>query len=281
MSTRRLPTSAGEAHFDHGAQYFTVHNEAFRRRVDGWVAEGVVAQWPSAGKEAAGKVAYVGVPAMNAPIRQMADGQKVLWATQVVRIENHGRDWRLFADRGDAIDVDVALIALPAEQASVLLAPVSPDLAARAGAVRTEPCWTVMLAFPEPVAVAQDCWMGKEVIGWAARNNSKPGRIGLESWVVQASAEWSALHLEADRDWVVAALKEALSELLGVQLPLSVGESGHRWRFARSGAEGAGAIWDQDRRLGLCGDWLIGPRVEAAWLSGTALAEQISGKKRA
>jgi predicted NAD/FAD-dependent oxidoreductase len=29
MSTRRMQTSAGEAHFDYGAQYFTVRDEAF------------------------------------------------------------------------------------------------------------------------------------------------------------------------------------------------------------------------------------------------------------
>lgn len=29
MSTRRLPTSAGEAHFDYGAQYFTVRDKNF------------------------------------------------------------------------------------------------------------------------------------------------------------------------------------------------------------------------------------------------------------
>ena len=75
MSTRRMPTSAGEAHFDHGAQYFTVRDESFRRRVDAWIVDGVAAAWPSAGSEA-----YVGVPAMNAPVRHMANGQTVHWA---------------------------------------------------------------------------------------------------------------------------------------------------------------------------------------------------------
>ena len=132
-----------------------------------------------------------------------------------------------------------------------------------------------MLAFVEPVAVAQNCWRGEDITGWAARNNSKPERIGPESWVVQASPKWSRAYIEAEPEWVAAALKGALSDLLGAVLPPCAGESSHRWRFARSGAEGSGAIFDRDCRLGLCGDWLIGPRVEAAWLSGTALAEQI------
>jgi predicted NAD/FAD-dependent oxidoreductase len=84
--------------------------------------------------------------------------------------------------------------------------------------------------------------------------------------------------VEADPEWVAAAFKDGLANLLGSVLPPTVGESSHRWRFARSGAEGSGAIFDRDRRLGLCGDWLIGPRVEAAWLSGTALAARITAE---
>lgn len=272
MSTRRIPTSAGEAWFDHGAQYFTVRDDAFRRRVDAWISEGVVAPWPSAGSEA-----YVGIPGMNSPVRLMSEEQPVQWSTLVTRIENFGRGWRLVLDRGDAVDLDMAVFATPAEQAGTLLASVAPDLAARARATPSEPCWTVMLAFPEAVAVAQNCWRGDETIEWAARNTSKPGRIGPESWVVQANPVWSRIHVEADPEWVAATLKSALSNMLGVVLPPVAGESCHRWRYARSGGEGSGAIFDPDRHLGICGDWLIGPRVEAAWLSGKALAEQIGG----
>ena len=51
MSTRRMPTSAGEAYFDYAAQYFTVRDESFRRRVDAWIFDSVAAAWPSAGSE--------------------------------------------------------------------------------------------------------------------------------------------------------------------------------------------------------------------------------------
>jgi predicted NAD/FAD-dependent oxidoreductase len=271
MSTRRIPTTAGEAYFDHGAQYFTVRDGGFRQRVDAWMAEGAVAPWPSAGSDA-----YVGVPAMNSPLRLSSNAQRVRWTTRVTRIESSGRGWRLDLDRGEAVAVDIVIVATPAEQAADLLASVAADLSARARAVPSEPCWTAMLAFSQPIPVAQNCWRGEGIVGWAARNSSKPGRIGPESWVVQGSPAWSRTHVETDPAWVVATLKGALPHLLGCVLPATIGESSQRWRFARSGAEGAGAIFDCDRGLGICGDWLIGPRVEAAWLSGTALAKQIA-----
>jgi renalase len=36
-------------------------------------------------------------------------------------------------------------------------------------------------------------------------------------------------------------------------------------------------VWVDGQGLGLCGDWLNGGTVEAAWLSGRALAARIAG----
>ena len=270
MSTRRMQTALGEAQFDHGTQYFTIRDQGFREQVETWIAEGLVAPWPAAGSDA-----YVGVPAMNSPVRRMTEDLAVRWSTLVTKVESAGPVWRLFVESGEIFEADMAIIATPAEQTAALLATAAPEVASRAGAATSQPCWTVMLAFSAPVAVVRDCWRGEDVIGWAARNSAKPGRSGPESWVVQATPAWSRRHLEADPDWVAATLTAALSKTLDAALPESVGIASHRWRFARSAADGSGAILDRARRLGVCGDWLIGPRVEAAWVSGANLAQRI------
>ncbi len=271
MSTRRVQTPVGEAHFDHGTQFFTAQDPGFQSRIEAWIGEGAVAPWP-----AAGPGAYVGVPGMNGPVRQMASGLTVHWSSLVTRIEGLATGWRLSLDQADPVEVDLAIVATPAEQARALLAPEAADLAARAGATLSTPCWTLMLAFAEPVGLVQDCWTGPGPVAWAARNSAKPGRVGPETWVVQASPDWSQAHIEDAPETVTAALKTALSNLLDIDLPSPVSESSHRWRYARSGAEGSVAIFDAVRRLGVCGDWLNGPTVEAAWVSGTRLAHLIA-----
>ena len=275
MSTRRMETPHGTAHFDHGAQYFTARDKAFQARLAGWLSEGVAAPWPEAGDDA-----YVGVPAMNSPIRDMAGRQSVHWSTRVTAVQQHGQDWHLNVDCGDVHHVDLAVVAVPAEQAAVLLADAAPDLAARAAASVSEPCWTVMVGFWRAVPAIADCLGGDQVIGWAARNSAKPGRTGPESWVVQATPDWSRRHIDAHPDRVAAELLAALSAELDIELPPRICLASHLWRYARCAPGGAGAIFDPDRRLGLCGDWLIGPRVESAWLSGANLAGQIAVNAR-
>ena len=52
--------------------------------------------------------------------------------------------------------------------------------------------------------------------------------------------------------------------------------SAHRWRYADTEASlDRNCCWDEDARIGLCGDWLNGGKVEGAWLSGRGLARRI------
>lgn len=267
MSSRRVATAMGEASFDHGAQYFTVRDPEFVACVDAWESLGLAARWPAAGAEA-----WVGSPAMSAPLKHMARSLDVRWSHTVEAITREDDGWIIGDERFDA-----ALIATPAEQAAPLLRPLLAVFAERAAATRSAPCWTVMAAFSERVPVETDILREAGIVGWAARNSAKPGRSGPESWVVQAEPAWSTEHLEQAPETVVTPLLEALAARVGAALPSTLSATAHRWRYARSGTAGEGFLWDRAARLGACGDWLLGPRVEAAFLSGRRLARAVTG----
>jgi predicted NAD/FAD-dependent oxidoreductase len=267
MTTRRIATSAGEVQFDHGAQYFTARAADFKAEVAAWAAAGLAAPWPAAGPEA-----WVGTPAMNAPLRHLALPLAVTWSAEVKGIARAAPGWRLqgpgLPDRG----FDAVLVAVPAEQAVPLLAPHAPGFAARAATVASAPCWALLVAFAERLAVPEDCLREAGPIGWAARNSAKPGRSGPENWVIQAGPAWSTVHLDYRPEQIPHMLLPAFSARIGAVLPDPLVVQAHRWRYARAGAEGSGALWDPALALGACGDWLLGPRVECAWLSGIRLA---------
>ncbi len=265
MSSRRVPTVAGDASFDYGAQYFTVRDPVFRTSVERWRDAGQAAPWPAAGEDA-----WVGTPAMNAPVKQMAKSARVYWSAHIDGLSRNGDEWRI----ADQL-FDIALIATPAEQARPLLQPWDTHFAAKAAATPSAPCWTVMAAFAERLPIAADVLRAEGPIGWAARNSAKAGRSGPECWVVQAGPDWSRQHLEEDAAAIVAPMLSALAERAGGPLPSPMSATAHRWRYAKSGVAGDGLLWNASRRLGACGDWLMGPRVEAAWLSGHGLATAV------
>ncbi len=272
MATRRLATPCGEAGFDHGAQYLTAHDPGFQAQIRSWAEAGLVAPWPAAGADR-----FVGMPTMNAPLRQLSAALDVRSLQRIDRLDPAAGGWHLHGDGIAAGPYDAVLVALPAEQAAVLLRDVEEDFAGRAAGTRSAPCWTAMAAFADRLPVAADVLRHRGALDWAARNSAKPGRTGPEAWVLQAAPDWSTVHLEDAPDAVLQALLGMFAAAAGIVVPAPLAASAHRWRYARSGAAGEGLLWNPARRLGVCGDWLLGPHVECAWLSGRHLADAVMG----
>ena len=270
MSSRRMATPLGEVGFDHGAQYISVRDPAFRAQIQIWSAAGLVEPWPAAGDDA-----WVGAPAMNAPLKAMSADLELRWKVRVETLTREAGSWRVSGGGLDEGGYDAVVCALPAEQAAALLGAVVPAFAARAAATQSDPCWTVMAGFAGRLPIEADVLRGDGDVAWAARNSSKPGRSGPESWVVQASPAWSRLHLERSEAEVAGELLSAFYAVAETAPRPTVAVGAHRWRYARSGASGEGALWDARVGLGVCGDWLSGPRVECAWLSGRRLARMV------
>jgi hypothetical protein len=94
---------------------------------------------------------------------------------------------------------------------------------------------------------------------------------------LHAGPDWSRERLEASADQVSLALLELLAQEIGGSLPEPTWLQSHRWRYALVERPlGRPCLWDPVRRLGLCGDWCLGPRIESAWLSGRALAAALA-----
>ena len=270
MSSRRMDTPLGQVTLDHGAQYFTARDSGFRKRVSILQDSGIAAPWPLAGNGA-----WVGVPAMNAIIKAMAAPHEVTWGCHVSGLSRANNAWMLHNAAGDAGPFDAVILAIPAEQAATLLALHDFALARIALTARSQPCWTSMFVFEQGLGAVAPVIRNAGFIAWAARNNSKPGRASTEAWVVQASPDWSRANFDLDPTQVSDALLSALSDAHNSNIPLPVAAVSHRWSYALSAGTGDGALWNQDIALGVCGDWLLGPRVECAWLSGQMMAKRV------
>jgi hypothetical protein len=138
-------------------------------------------------------------------------------------------------------------------------------------------CWAMMLQYDAPQQLGFDAaFVNHGPLRWVARDSTKPGRTGAESWLLHASAQWSDAHIDLDPDQVAELLLPAFAELGGAVPQYA---SAHRWRYASTPQACAEAfVWDEVQGLGVCGDWLNGGTVEAAWVSGRRLASSIAAR---
>jgi renalase len=291
MSTRRVTTDLGEVGFDHGAQYFTARDPAFLAELARLGALGAVGTWTAElvklnhsdglSTPLATEPLYVGTPGMNAVVRALGHDLNVAWSTRVETIAPQGSAWRLTSEAGvDLGRFDAIVCAVPAEQVAPLLEGVAPDFAAQGKAITSLPCWAGMFVCETPIGIPFDAMRVENhpVVDFIAMNHSKPGRADLASYVVHARADWSAAHLEESAEDVAEHLAAALMAYADSP-PKVIHASAHRWRYARvNTSHGPGCLWDPKANIGVCGDWLSGPRVESAWLSGHQLGLKMTGQ---
>ncbi len=261
---------AAGAVLDHGAQYIGVREPAFAELARAWCKAGLAAEWPAV-RSGSGDPVLVGTPAMNAPVKALLAGLTVRTGTRVTAVRRRAGGWILSLDDGaEAAGFACLVVAVPAPQAAALLGRgLDP--------VRMAPCWSALVV-PTAGLPGETHRLDDPVLAWAARSDRKPGRGGPEAWTLHATPAWSRAQLESPAAEVAAALLHRFADLAGVPVPATAHLSAHRWRHALvERALGRPHVWEAESGLGLCGDWCLGPRVEAAWLSGRSLGAAIAG----
>jgi predicted NAD/FAD-dependent oxidoreductase len=274
LATRR---TAKDLSFDHGAPYFTARSTGFRKFLDA-SGGGAILSWRprNAGTGEQGGDWLVSAPGMNSFLRQAAGDLDVRFGATVAGIEASRDGWRLML--GAASDVgsfDRVIITSPAEQA-MALTPFSPRLQASLSSIRMSPCWALMLSLMGRSEVVSDVLHHPSSdIACLARNSVKPGRSGApETWVAHAGPDWSRQNLELEKEAACLRLIEAALPLLGLRPANIAYADAHRWRYANvEQPAGEAFLSDETGCVLVCGDGCLGPGVEAAFRSASALAE--------
>jgi predicted NAD/FAD-dependent oxidoreductase len=295
LATRRVEDVAW---FNHGAQYFTIRSDKLQPMLQKWLKLGVVRIWEGPvvrlhdgvareedrDNHDARDIRYIGSSGNNALAKHLAanvDYHPSVHVHSVQRSsEGDGACWRVIGPESQVLgEFGAVLLALPSPQVLPLLSGDDP-IALAAGAVKMRPTWAVMVKFKQSLALP---WRGAFVesspLSWAMQSPSPRGSVKDEPlWVLHGSHDWSEANLERAPEEIVPLLMDAFATALGRELPAAEHSQAHRWRYAapasRDPLRGL-CLFDDARKLGCCGDWCAGGRVEGAMLSGLAAAEQL------
>lgn len=256
--------------FDHGAQYVTAKGTGFADALRDLAGLGAVSPWQEG--DGSEQTRLVGVPGMSALPKGLGAGLDIRQNAQVTQVTRSHEGWTLRVGDVDHLAARV-VITVPAPQVAGLLGADHPLVGPLAD-VQLAPCLTLMAAAPAPApfVIRSD---PDDPLAWIAQDSSKPGRPTGSSvaWVAQAGLAFSARHLEQDPAAIAALMLPLLCDRLGIGSDSVTHATAHRWRYARvTTALGQPFLRAPDATLYLGGDWCIGPRVEAAWDSGTAIA---------
>jgi predicted NAD/FAD-dependent oxidoreductase len=260
LATRRT----GGFTFNHGCQFASPRDANFRALLEQTGAQ----PWPQAGPHR-----LSGVPDMASIAANLAQNLTIHQSTRITAIQQTPDGWAL-AHGVTTQNFATLILAIPAPQAAELLP--NHKFKTALNSVHLAPCWAVMLGYHEAVSGPDLLRPAQNPLAWIARETSRPGnQNSAAAYTLHATPAWSNANLEAPPETIIATLTAAFAALTGVTTPPAYAAA-HRWRFALADRPlGQPCLWDPESRLGLAGDWCLDGRLEAAYLSGSHLAELI------
>ncbi len=284
---------------DHGARAFSARFARFTREAERWTAMGVAARWMprlasinEAGTpvvRTGGPARFVGTPTMDAPIRVLADelaGRVAFrYHTPVLSVHHTSGVWVVTDKAGNTETFDAVATAVPAPQAVGLLTEVA-HLHTAAARVPMSPCWSLAVRFDHRLPLGFDAARvnlgGRHpsagVLDWIDRESSKPARTDDEVWVLHSSGQFGREHIHTDPDEAGDLMLDAFFAATGVDAVQPAARHARLWKAAFPLAPLCdGCLYDESLRIGACGDWCMGARVEGAYLSGLAMADRLTG----
>lgn len=299
--------------FDHAAQFFTVSDQRFSKLVDGWLEKGLVRQWQGTiGElEVGGQFVplpsspprYIGVNGM----RPLADS--ILSQTSMVdvvrpswisKLEPFNGMWHLSENGKPSGQFDAIVIAHNGKCANRLLSSSGlPLIARQMKRVELSSIWALLAAFEDPLPIPPNALTfpfegafvkGVDSLSWMANNTKKLScspNTGPHCWTFFSTAAFGKRNKVPQEsipavtaDKVKAAMLEGVESALGLSkgsLKRPFYSRVQLWGAALpTNTPGIPCIFDPHGRAGICGDWLLGSSLEAAALSGIALANHIA-----
>ena len=255
LATRRVNLNDTQVTFDHGAQYFTVRDDRFRRYVESWQRIGLVDRWMDRiveldawgriGSEKDDTARYVGVPSINSIAKHMAKGIRIhrrCHVTELIRGDDERYQIRCNIDasaREPNVDLDRrydAVILNPPPVQTLALVRGLADWDRTVAECEMVPCIAMMLQLHSEPPVYAGAFINDGPLRWIARDDSKPGRTqpnGSDSlWMVHAGAQWSARHIDDDPAALADPLTEAFRSAIGHNAIRYGHRSVHRWRYS-------------------------------------------------
>ncbi|CAH9086980.1 unnamed protein product [Cuscuta europaea] len=299
--------------FDHAAQFFTVNDPSFSELVNDWSNRGLVEQWHGTIGELQKGGRFTPFPSSSPPryigvngMRPLADS--ILSQTSLVKVvrpcwisalDPYNGTWHLSENGKSCGHFDAVVIAHNGKCANRLLASSGlPIIARQMKRLKLSSIWALLATFEDSLPIANADFAsfegafvkGVDSVSWMANNTKKLSgfkTVGPHCWTILSSAAFgmqNKVPQESIPTDTAVKVKEAMLE--GVEKALGLPPRSLKSPFyTRLQLWGAAlptntpsipCIFDPYGRAGVCGDWLLGSSLEAAALSGMALANHIA-----
>ena len=270
--------------FDHGVQYISPKSKLFIKYIQKLYKNKILKSWDDnhldfTFEKKPFSTKYIGRKANNDLVKYNLKNIKQSFASPIEKIDFKKYFWEITLKNKSKHQFKSLIITCPFPQLKKL-AKNYLDKNILKLKVQMQPNITVMLALKNqknlPISSIK---FNDDILAWAANENSKKRfKSNINLWTLQATLKWSKKTInkyKTDKS-IMNQLITRFIKLTGFEKNKIIFKRIHGWKYSYNYEKTPYlSIWNKKINLGVCGDWLNGPKVENAWLSANDLAKKI------
>ncbi len=271
--------------FDHGVQYISPKSKKFNSFIKKLYNKKVIKEWKGNHlnlnfKNTKNKTKYIGKNANNDICKYLLKSIKVNYCSEIINVKNINNSWQITLQNKKTYNFKNLILTCPHPQVKKLVAKYL-DKKKFNLKVKMSPNITVLIVYKNyknlPISSIK---FNDKILGWAANENSKKRfKSNLSLWTLQSTNQWANKKInfyKKNKTRVAKELEKRFEELTSFNKKNKVFSHIHGWKYSYNlQSTKMNSFWNNKLRLGVCGDWFLGPKVEDAWTSSTALFNKI------
>ena len=283
-SFKRIKDKIG---FDHGTQYISPKTEEFKKFTKILIKKKILKIWGgkhiflnSKKREDKKHLKIIGKNGNNDISKYLLKRINCNYQSELKEIDYKNKFWRLsFAD-GKVRFFKSIILTCPFPQLKKLSKKfIKKSFINRS--LKMDANITTMIAIKKNKRSNSSYFFEDSILGWAGNENSKKRfKSKYDLWTLQSTFSWANKKINQNKDNKKENSKTMINkffQLSKIKKTKIIYTLNHGWKYSSNSKPfKIKSYWDPKKRLGVCADWFVGPRLESGWISAHDLFKKIS-----
>jgi len=275
----------GSLSFDHGLQYFSPKLTNFKKFILKLNKKKILKEWSGnhldfTFKKKINLIKYIGTKGNNDFCKYLIRNIKSNYLATITNVKFNTNYWIITLNNREKVFFKYLIITCPFPQLKKLISKYLNKKILN-HKVKMVPNITLMVAYKKnsniPISSMK---FNNEIISWASHENTKNRFKSSQSlWTLQCSEKFSKKNidlLKKNKKKYQTLILKKFEELTGFKTKNVIFKTIHGWKYAYNKTNSKiNSLWLDKFSLGVCSDWLNGPKAEDAWASANSLYSKI------
>ena len=277
----------GQIGFDHGTQYFSPKTIEFKKFVNRLIKIKILKKWSgnhiflnSKKKENKKHIKIIGKKGNNDICKFLLKKVKCFYQSEVKKIYYKNKLWFLLFTDGKIRTYKGVILTCPFPQLKKLSEKFINNTFIKRK-LKMDANITVMIAIKKNKKSPSSFLFDDPVLGWAGNENTKKRfKSKYDLWTLQSTFKWANKNIDKNKKNLKKNSKiliDKFFKLTKIKKTNVIYSINHGWKYSSNSKPlKIRSYWDPQKKIGVCADWFIGPRLESGWISAHDLFKKIN-----